>query len=223
MKASAFLTTISSVLFACMLIWPGHLAASPSNAAEDLLKKAAQTYELSHGVAAAFSIRNTDANGQILSEIEGRIALQDARFVLEVTDEMKAWFDGRHLWTYLPDIQEVNLSEPTQEELLLMNPVNVFLLYQHGYNCTMLGERQKGQQSLCGVALRPQDPQAEISSIEVYFDKKTLQVSSISIRNANQSQSIIIITEYQPNQNYSEVFFLFPQKDYPKVEVIDLR
>ncbi len=198
-------------------------SSSTQHQAVELLKNAADAYQQSNGVAAAFSIKSKDSNGLSVSGLEGRISLQGTRFYVEVPDEMKAWFDGRNLWTYLPNVQEVNLSTPSQEDLLMLNPVNVFMLYQHGYRCQRIGDKKSGNKTLIGVEMRPEAPQGELKSIRVYFDKQNLQPVSISIANSNATVSEISITQYQTNQNYPDSQFLFPQKDYPTVEVIDLR
>lgn len=197
--------------------------AQAQSPAEELLKKAAEKYRQSKGVAATFSIETTDNNGSSIASIEGQIHLQDNRFYLEVPDEMKAWFDGQNLWTLLINAQEVNLSTPSQEELLMLNPVNVFMLYQHGFQCQMLKDKTSGKKTLCGVEMRPKEAGSDIRSIRVYFEKSLLQPVSISIVNSNATKSDISITKYQTDRNYPLSFFLFPQKDYPMVEVIDLR
>lgn len=217
---SNFVFTLSACCLACCL---GGLGLHAQNTATDILQKASAAYAGSHGVKAQFSIRNTDAEGQELNETEGSIDLQDARFLLEVPDEMKAWFDGRDLWTYLDNLQEVNLSRPSDEELLMLNPVKVFMLYQRGWQCSLLKDKTIGKQILKGVSMRPADKEADIQEIQVYFDKSTWQTVSLRVVNSNRSTSDIRITQYQTGQNFPDSHFLFPQQNYPQVEVIDLR
>lgn len=198
-------------------------AQSSQQKATTLLQQASEAYKNSRGVLADFRILSKDESGSPMAEIEGKISLQDSRFYIEVPDEMKAWFDGRDLWTLIINAQEVNLSTPGPEELLMLNPVNVFMLYEHDYQCQALSDKTLNGKSCCGVAMRPEDKNADIQSIEVYFDKSNLHPQSIQIVNSNRSSTIITILKYQTNRNYPDYYFLFPQKDYPMVEVIDLR
>ena len=59
------------------------------------------------------------------------------KFVLE-TDEMKTWYNGECQWSLIFDMEEVNLSEPTQEELTEINPYELLNLYKKGYSSSYL-------------------------------------------------------------------------------------
>ncbi|MBO5819321.1 MAG: outer membrane lipoprotein carrier protein LolA, partial [Bacteroidales bacterium] len=199
------------------------LSAQSQQNAIDLLNRAANAYEQSQGITAAFKIRTFDSSKSLQTEIEGSIAMQASRFYLEVPDEMKAWFDGRDLWTLIINAQEVNLSTPSPEELLMLNPVNIFSLYKQGYQSRLLGDKQSSKQSLSGIELKAQEASAEISRIVIYVDKNKLHPAEIVIYQRDGNHAIIDIYQYQTNQNHPNSRFLFPQKDYPMVEVIDLR
>lgn len=213
--------TLSFCLLVCCI---SHVQAQSSQqAAVDLLNKASHAYEQSQGVAASFKIRSYDSSKNLLGEVEGNISLQASRFFLEVPDEMKAWFDGRDLWTLIINAQEVNLSTPSPEELLTLNPVNIFMLYKQNYQCRLLAEKKNGNNMLSGVELMAKDASAEILRICIYFDKNKLHPVDITLYQNGGNYAIININQYQTNRNYPDYYFLFPQKDYPMVEVIDLR
>lgn len=213
------------IIFACCVFCLSchHLSAQSQQNAIDLLNRAANAYEQSQGISAAFQIRTFDSSKSLQTEIEGNIAMQASRFYLEVPDEMKAWFDGRDLWTLIINAQEVNLSTPSPEELLMLNPVNIFSLYKQGYQSRLLGDKQSSKQSLSGIELKAQEASAEISRIVIYVDKNKLHPAEIVIYQRDGNHAIINIYQYQTNQNHPNSRFLFPQKDYPMVEVIDLR
>ncbi|MBO5664317.1 MAG: outer membrane lipoprotein carrier protein LolA [Bacteroidales bacterium] len=213
------------IIFACCVfcLSCNFLSAQSQQNAIDLLNRAANAYEQSQGITAAFKIRTFDSSKSLQTEIEGSIAMQASRFYLEVPDEMKAWFDGRDLWTLIINAQEVNLSTPSPEELLMLNPVNIFSLYKQGYQSRLLGDKQSGKQSLSGIELKAQEASAEISRIVIYVDKNKLHPAEIVIYQRDGNHAIINIYQYQTNQNHPNSRFLFPQKDYPMVEVIDLR
>lgn len=213
------------IVFACCVfcLSCNLLSAQSQQNAIDLLNRAANAYEQSQGITAAFKIRTFDSSQSLQTEIEGSIAMQGSRFYLEVPDEMKAWFDGRDLWTLIINAQEVNLSTPSPEELLMLNPVNIFSLYKQGYQSRLLGDKQSGKQSLSGIELKAQEASAEISRIVIYVDKNKLHPAEIVIYQRDGNHAIINIYQYQTNQNHPNSRFLFPQKDYPMVEVIDLR
>jgi len=209
-----------AVLFTFVLASAGY--AQKEAKALDLLNKASAAYIKAGGIKAGFSLQMYQPGGTKADLIEGSIRLKGKKFKLEV-EEMITWFDGGNQWVYLKSNQEVNVSNPTEEELLMINPVNVFQLYKHGYNCKYTGEKTEKGKSVLNVSLTPEDKYSQLSGIFVAFDKTTLRPVTITITNKDKSGSTIRIPTYQTGQQYADALFVFPAKDYPSTQVIDLR
>lgn len=188
----------------------------------DILNKASASYVKAGGVKAGFNIKVLDYGGKVRDNINGTIRLKGSKFKLEI-EEMTTWFDGKNQWVFLTNNSEVNLSNPSEEELLMVNPINVFQLYKHGYNCKWVGEKTEGGRKVLKVILSPKNKQETVLNIVASFDKTTLRPVSISITNKDESGSTITIPTYLTGQNYTDSLFVFQQKNYPNTEVIDLR
>lgn len=188
----------------------------------DILNKASASYVKAGGVKAGFNIKVLDYGGKVRDNINGTIRLKGSKFKLEI-EEMTTWFDGKNQWVFLTNNSEVNLSNPSEEELLMVNPINVFQLYKHGYNCKWVGEKTEGGKKVLKVILSPKNKQETVLNIVATFDKTTLRPVSISITNKDKSGSTITIPTYLTGQNYTDSLFVFQQKNYPNTEVIDLR
>ena len=219
--------TISYITAICFCtLWAAAQApvrAQARDQAKDLLQQASQAYAQAGGVNAAFHIQTREPGGQAGDQIDGSILLKGNKFKLNVPDEMITWFDGRNQWLYIIAAEEVNLSNPGEEELLMINPDNVFQLWQHGFRCRYAGEKTLKGKAVREVVLEPEDTQSDIQSLTVDFDKATCQPRHIVIANKDRSGSVIDITQYQPHQDYPDQLFVFPQKEYPTATVIDLR
>lgn len=188
----------------------------------EALDNASAAYLKAGGIKAAFSLKVLDYGGTVKENINGSIRLKGCRFKMEVPG-MTTWFDGKNQWVYFTQNNEVNLSNPSEEELLMVNPVNVFQLYKHGYTCKWEGEKTENKKTLQKIRLYPQDKNGLLESILVAFDKVTRRPVSIAITNKDKSGSSIVISSYQTGQIYADVFFVFQQKDFPNTEVVDLR
>jgi len=209
--------------FALVTAMQTNSAAQDRNQALQVLQQASRTYAQAGGVDASFHIRTIEPGGQEGAEISGSILLKGNKFKLSIPDEMITWFDGRNQWLYILAAEEVNLSNPTEEELLMINPVNVFQLWQHGFRCRYDGEKTLKGKTVIQVTLEPEDPQSDVRSLTVAFDKTTRQPRHITVTNKDRSGSVIDITQYQPHQDYPDQLFVFAQKEYPTATVIDLR
>ena len=59
--------------------------------------------------------------------------LKGNRFYLN-SGGIQSWFDGTTQWSYLESSEEVNVSNPTPEELQTINPYALLSIYKSGYN-----------------------------------------------------------------------------------------
>ena len=210
--------TLAGLLF----FFLGILSIQAQDQALAILEKAGEAYNKTSGVQAEFSIEIFAYGGESTAEIQGKIQLKGNKFKLDV-GEMITWFDGKNQWFYLVNIQEVNLSNPAPEDLIMINPVMVFQLYKYGFDARYAGEKKLGTKIAQHVELIPQEQHSDIQRIEVWFDKQTHRPLRISIRNKDLSGSLINIDKYIIDQEYPDAMFVFQQKAYPGAVVIDLR
>ena len=59
--------------------------------------------------------------------------LKGNRFYLN-SGGIQSWFDGTTQWSYLESSEEVNVSNPTPDELQTINPYALLSIYKSGYN-----------------------------------------------------------------------------------------
>lgn len=188
----------------------------------EVLNKASNAYNKSGGVKAGFTVKIFAKGGSIKDNLSGNIQLKGSKFKLE-TGDMTTWFDGSNQWVYMQSNNEVNLSKPNSKELLMINPVNVFQLYQHGYNSKLLADKVENGKKLYQVELKPYTKTENTLSIVACFDKSSYRPVSIIITNKDKSGSKIGIGSYLTGQTYADALFSYNPKDYPNAEVIDLR
>ena len=102
--------------------------------AKEVLEKTSQTVLSSKAMRVTFT--GTNFNGtQEIGNFKGTITLRGSSYSLD-SDMIRAWFDGKTLWTIFNGSEEVNVSNPTQEELQSMNPMYFLNLYKKGYTLT---------------------------------------------------------------------------------------
>ena len=231
MKKFSSITLIFSLLFSMNLA--AQLPMTPQTAqpvqkaqndpkALGVLNKASVAYNKAGGVKAGFIIKILAKGGTVKDNLSGNIQLKGSKFKLE-TDDMTTWFDGTNQWVYAQSNNEVNLSKPNSKELLMINPVNVFQLYQHGYNSKLLADKVENGKKLLQVELRPYTKTENTQSIVACFDKASYRPVSINITNKDKSGSRISIGSYLTGQAYADALFAFNPKDFPNTEVVDLR
>ncbi|MEL5893246.1 LolA-like putative outer membrane lipoprotein chaperone [Bacteroides sp. GD17] len=190
------------------------LAQQPD--AKDILDRTAEAFRKAGGVKATFTVRTSEGSST------GVICLKGEKFRLEA-DGVITWFDGRTQWSYLASSDEVNISEPTPEELQSINPYALLSLYKHGYKLKLGKSDSARNKSLYEVVMTATDRKQDLLCIILYVDKDTFRPSRISMAQRGGDTAVVTINSYQIGQNYSDSFFVFDKKAYPTAEEVDLR
>lgn len=184
--------------------------------AKSILDRTSQNFRNAGGVKAIFTVRASDGT------TAGTIRLKGDKFLLEA-DGMTTWFDGRTQWSYLASSDEVNVSEPTPEELQSINPYAFLSLYKHGYKEKLAKMDNSQDSSLYKVVLTVTDRKQDLQCIIFYIAKDSFRPVRVSMAQRGGETVVIIINSYQTGQTYPDSLFVFDKKAYPKAEVIDLR
>ncbi|MGN0068100.1 MAG: outer membrane lipoprotein carrier protein LolA [Bacteroides sp.] len=163
-----------------------------------------------------FSLR--DASGH---RYPGILCLQGDCFRL-TTDGVITWFDGKTQATYLESSQEVNLSEPTMEELQSIHPYAWLSLYQQHYRLKFREGSEGG--SAYTVVLTATSSKQDLLCLMLFINKSTEQLERMSLAYRGGETVVITIQQFKElPQPWPASMFTFDASAYPEVEVVDLR
>ena len=147
----------------------------------------------------------------------GYIKLQGQKFVLNMGGSI-TWFDGKTMWTYLKNNDEVNVTSPSASEVAKMNPYSFLTFYKKGYTSKMGGSTAKEHEVvLTGGAGSP------YKKVVVRVNKSTNTPTSIKLTSSKDVLTTIKCNSFLKNQKYKVSTFQFNKKNYPNAEIIDLR
>ena len=176
--------------------------------AKEVLDAVAANYEKSTGTEIIFG-----------GTMDGSIILKGEKFVLD-SGGIKSWFDGKTLWSYVEENEEVNVSSPTNDELQAINPYMMLGMYRNGFNYVYAGEKNRNGTACKEVVMTPEKNQ-DVKRIVVDVNSK-MEPVYICIEGNNGEKQEIEIRKYLPKKTDDSMFF-FDKAKYPKVEIIDLR
>lgn len=192
-----------------LALLPFCLFAQTEAKAEAVLDKALANLSDNSGIRADF--KGTE-NGFLL--------LKGEKFYLN-NGSIQSWYDGKTQWSYVADTEEVNISIPTPEELLGINPYLILMRYKLDFNYEYKGTQTKDGVKGHEIILTPKHP----VNREIYriFISKAHQPLAMKIEQDGQTLSEFNITNYQTNQRLADEIFRFNKTLYPNAEIIDLR
>lgn len=186
--------------------------------AKDVLDKLSTTTKSYKNMTVGFDFIFENKSQNIKDVQQGTIVLQEESFRLEMQEQIII-NDGESQWIYLADMNEVQIMEHDPEEEM-MSPNKLFTIYEKGYKYTYVGaEAEKGKR-LQVIDLFPEESGAFIK-ITLAVDAGKNQLHKIIMHDKNGGIYTYLVTSFKSNTNIAP--FNFNAKDYPGVEVIDLR
>lgn len=206
-RKAAYIILLAFV--AALFAAPGLRAAEPAKAT---VSKCSATLKAAPSLTAAFLLDSD--NGQI----PGTLTMSGRCFKL-ITDRLSIWYDGKTQWTYIPDNDEVNISEPTADELMETNPVEIINASLSKYNARVAGT----DGSVRTIELKPARPGGSIVSAELSIDTARNLPTRIVAVFTNGSRLIANIANVKIGKAMSAKEFVYNTKLHPSAETVDLR
>lgn len=151
----------------------------------------------------------------------GKMDILGRKFYMN-TPEVQTWFDGVTQWTLQTGDSEVSMTEPTGAELQTINPYAFINIYKKGFNYRMKeGTLSNGKQGY-KITLTADNSKQDIREMFLEVDKQYNPVR-ISIRQGKNQWVRLVVNRFSTGQKFDAQHFTFPRKQYPKLEIIDLR
>ena len=194
----------------CFLIMAALLStATMAQTAKSVLDKAAAHITVKEGVKANFKMRGGIGNAI------GTIYIKGKKFHAN-TAKATVWFDGKTMWTYVKDNEEVNVSNPTEAQLQAINPYNFINLYKNGYTYTM---NTAGTNYV--IHLTSNSADRKIKELFITVNKKSYEPMQVKMLQGKKWTTFDITSIKK--EKIADSQFRFNSKDFPKAEIIDLR
>ena len=131
--------------------------------------------------------------------------------------------DGKLMWTYLKDVNEVTITE-SDPQAEAMSPSKIFDMYKKGYKYAYTGP-EKGQDGVMYdvIEMAPEDRNNPIFKVRLYINQKDKSLKSWKMFRNNGSRYTYSIKNFQPNPTLAADTFSFNKAKYKGVSVVDLR
>lgn len=185
-------------------------AATPT--ASSILAKVEQKMKAAPSLTATFTVNQGSGTSK------GSITMCGDRFELS-TPDMSVWFDGKNQWSYLTSSGEVNLTEPTPDEIRQVNPFAIISSLGKNFKA----RRLKAAPGYEKIELTPTTTDSEIASATMTVKTATSYPSEIVIKANDGTVTSLMVTSVKEGAKLPDGRFRFSSKAHPGVPVIDLR
>ena len=202
-------------IIACLFLLFATQALTAQNNADALIKGIVGQLKAHKNIEIQFNYQ-ASPDGKNFSSVEkGKAWLQGEAYKIEMA-EQQTISDGKTIWTYLVDDDEVMISNATDGED--NTPLKLLTSLDQSYAATLSGIDAKG---LATVELA--NPKGQYKRVTLKIDTKMGELKSADIYVEDGSKLVLSIEEMKFDQTLDDKFFTFDEKAHPKVDVIDMR
>lgn len=207
MKHNLISRLAASMLLLCVI--PQAFAAVTAASIMDGLRA---KFATSKNVEILFTLRNGSEN------VTGSAYASGASFFFE-TPQLNVWYDGKTQWAMIRGTGEVNITEPTAEELASTNPFAILSDYSRSYKTRRLADSA----GMHRVELTPTAKNTGISKIIVSASIKTGNPDAVSVVFTDGRTINLKVDSFKTVPAKPAAFYRYDKKKYPATEIIDLR
>ncbi len=189
--------------------------------ATKVLNAMSAKYKAMKGFKANFSQTMENTSSKVKETMEGDILVSGPKYRLKVAGQ-EIISDGKLMWTYLKDANEVTITE-TDAEAEAMAPSKIFEMYKKGYKYAYAGTETRAGEKVDVIELAPEDRSNPIFKVRLYVSQKDKSLKSWQMFRNNGNRYTYAIKNFQANPPLAADAFSFNKAKYKGVSVVDLR
>lgn len=192
--------------------------------AKEILEKVTKTTQSSASIDAKFSFEMNNACANIHEKSIGSIILKDKKYKLNVPQMgLQVTCDGKTIWTYMENSNEVSISNLDENTDDLMDPAKIFTIYERGFNYKYIGESVNGGVAVYTIDLTPQKPNGDIQKIRILIDKQKMFIKAANMVGKDGNKYDVSVQQFKTDGAYTDKDFVFDPEKYKDIEIVDMR
>ena len=203
----------------------GFSFSQDNSKAKEILKKVANKYKTYPAVYIDFVFTMDNAQEDISESSKGQAWMKSEKYKV-ILMGVETFYNGKLLWSYMPDAEEVNISAPEPGAKNVFNPSSLFTSYEEGYKIRYINEVFEHNRALHIIDLLPKTEDVKSSDfnrIKLKIDKDKMQIYQIVRYGKDGNDYTITLSKLTVEKDLSESMFIYDKSKHPDVEIIDLR
>jgi len=190
--------------------------------AKDVLEAVSRKISSLKSLKANFALHLTGANGKVKETKKGAFFMKGQKYRV-LLDGQEIICDNKTVWTFMKDVNEVQVSNYNPGEQTL-SPAKLFTnFYDKEYSYRYVGQRKVNGKNCDVIEMTPTGGSKQFTRVELAIDKATSTIAGGNIWEKNGNQYQYSISGFSPNAKINDAYFTFSEKEHPGVEVVDLR
>lgn len=143
--------------------------------AKEILDKAAAKFKAYPAAEIDFTLTMENPSENIHEMHEGKAWMKGNLYKLNVMD-VENYYDGKNIYTYMPEVQEVNIKNPNEEEEEMLNPTTLFDIHNQGFDQKLVSTGN----DITYIELFPTDKSRNFTKIGIWVNPATSSIQKVT-------------------------------------------
>jgi outer membrane lipoprotein carrier protein len=184
---------------------------------DEVIKKS-KTYET---IKADFVYKLENKTNKVTDSYTGNVSIKGDRYKLFIAGQTVI-FNNNTSWTYIKSANEVQINS-AEENADAVTPTRILNgTYLTNFKPKFISEETKDGKTVQVIDLTPNKGKS-FYKVRVEIDKVNKHIASFAVYDKSGSTYTYKINKFQTNIKIADSEFVFNSKDYPGIEVNDMR
>ncbi len=197
-----------------LVLFSGLATAQNSDKAEALLDEVYNKVKGYDNIQVDFKYSLDNAEANTHQDTRGDVTLEGNKYLLNYLGA-KQLFDGKKVYTIVPENEEVTIEDKSQDENSF-SPSEMFTFYKKGYDYAWDILQKVNGRDIQYIKLTPKDSGSDVKSILLGIDKETKHIYKLIETGANGTKTTITVNSFKTDQPLSKTLFNFDEEKYKK-------
>lgn len=214
-----FLVSLLSFFTLSLLAQTQSLGKNDPNA-KKLLDAVSAKFKKFKNIKAVFNLQIENNAQKIIGNKNGSVYMKGNKYRVSVSGQ-EIFSDGTNIWTYDHDANEVTIDK-FDHSANSITPQKLFTnFYDKDFLYRLNGDVKFDKRTMKEIELTPVDKTKPFHKVMLYIYDDIIYATKIFEKTGNRYT--YSVTNFTPNAPIEESIFVFNAKDFPGVEIVDLR
>ena len=209
----------------CILLLISTIEAQPPKGmgnndpdAKKILDAVSTKFKSFKSVQSNFSLKIENASNKVMGNKTGTVYMKGTRYRIKVKDQ-DIYCDGSNVWTVDITAKEITISKLDPSN----NTITPQKLFTNFYDKDFLYKLNSDAKGIQEIELTPIDKTKLFHKVIVYINKATQTIASTKIFEKAGNRYTYSVSRMNTKSAIPDATFTFNQKNYPGMEIVDLR
>ena len=213
MAALAMMTMMSAIL-----AQPPKSMGSSDPEAKKILDAVSAKFKTFKSVQSKFSLKIENSSNKVMGTKSGTVFMKGTKYRINVTGQ-EIYCDGSNVWTVDKTSKEITISKLDPSN----NTITPQKLFTNFYDKDFLYKLNSDAKGVQEIELTPIDKSKLFHKVIVYINKTTQTITSTKVFEKAGNRYTYTVSGMDTKTIIPDANFIFNQKNYPGMEIVDLR